>query len=197
MIDERFVFLAFVLSMVGVTMYLIDIFKGRVKPNLVTWILWALAPLIATGAQISEGAGLRAVHTFATGFGPLLIVFASLYNRRSIYKAQPRHYFFGALSLIGLVLWAITGEGIVALVFAILADGFAALPTIEKLYKYPETENGLIFGFGILAATLTLLTIDDWQFEQYGFSLYILLVTLVIFAPTLVAYIKRIATNES
>lgn len=191
MIDERFVFLAFALGMVGTFFYLHDLLKGKVRPNLVTWFLWALAPLVAVVAQVSEGAGLRAVHTLSTGLGPLIILIAALIKRQSIYKAKTRHYIFGAISLLGLILWQITGEGNIAIAFAIVADGFAAFPTIEKLYREPETENGAIFGFGILSALITLATIDDWQFEQYGFSLYILAVTVIMFTPTALRFIKK------
>jgi len=191
MINENFVFLGFALAMVGAVVYIKAILKGNVKPNIVTWVLWATAPLLAFAAQISEGAGLRAVHTFSTAFGPMLIVIAALIKRNAFAKIKKTDYVFGALSIIGLALWQITGEGLVAIIFAITADGFAALPTVFKLYKEPETENGWIFGFGIVAAIITLLTISDWRFEEYGFTLYILIVTTAMFAPTGVGFLKK------
>jgi hypothetical protein len=165
-------------------MYVLDIRKGNVRPNILTWSLWALAPMIAFSAQLAEGAGLRAVHTFSTGFGPLLIVITALLYRKSLFKVKKRDYIFGLLSLAGIILWKVTGEGSVAIVFAILADFFAAVPTIEKLYLHPETENGWIFGLGFVGALIALLTIKDWRFEEFGFSMYILLVNCVMFAPT-------------
>ena len=190
MINENFVFLGFALAMVGAVVYVRDILRGRVKPNVVTWVLWSTAPLLAFAAQIAEGAGLRAVHTFSTAFGPLLIVVAALIKRNAFAAIKNSDYVFGALSIAGLVLWQITGEGVIAIIFAITADGLAALPTILKLYREPETENGAIFGFGIAAAAITLLTVTDWQFEEYGFTLYILLVTTIMFAPTAIRFIK-------
>ena len=195
MINENFVFLGFLLTIVGSIMYVLDIRKGNVKPNILTWILWALAPMIAFSAQLSEGAGLRAVHTFSTGFGPLLIVITALIYRQSLFKVKVRDYVFGFLSLVGIVLWKITGEGSVAILFALLADLFAALPTIEKLYLHPETENGWIFGLGIVGAFIALLTIKDWRFEEFGFTLYILLVNCVMFAPTALRSIKAKRKN--
>lgn len=184
MIDERFVFLAFAISMVGIVIYIKDIFAGKVKPNVITWGLWATAPMLAFAAQISEGAGLQSVHTFSTGFGPLLIIIAALIVGNAFAKIKRSDYAFGAISIIGLLLWIITGEGKLAIVFAIIADGFAALPTVRKLYKEPETENGWIFGLGAVAAAITLLTISNWRFEEYGFSLYIFIITIIMFFPT-------------
>jgi len=190
MINENFVFLAFVLSMVGAIIYVRDILRGKVRPNIVTWSLWATAPLLAFAAQIDEGAGYRAVHTFSTAFGPMLIIAAALIKRNAFAKIKKSDYIFGLLSIAGLVLWQITGEGFVAILFAIAADGLAAFPTILKLYKEPETENGWIFGFGIIAAIITLLTIDVWRFEEYGFTAYILIITTLMFMPTGIKFLK-------
>jgi hypothetical protein len=184
MIHENFVFLAFAITMIGAVVYIRGVIKGQVRPNIVTWGLWATAPMIAVAAQLSEGAGLRTVHTFSTAFGPLLIVIAALIKRNAFAKIKNSDYIFGALSIIGLALWMITGEGNVAIIFAILADGFAALPTVRKLYREPETEDGRVFGLGIIAAIITIMTIDIWTFEQYGFSVYILAFTTIMFIPT-------------
>ncbi len=191
MINENFVFLAFAISMIGAIVYVRGVIKGQVRPNIVTWGLWATAPMIAVAAQLSEGAGLRAVHTFSTAFGPLLIIIAALIKKNAFAKIKNSDYIFGTLSVIGLVLWLLTGEGNIAIIFAILADGFAALPTVRKLYKEPETEDGRIFGLGIIAAIITLFTIDLWTFEQYGFTVYILVITILMFAPTGLKILKK------
>ena len=47
MIDERFVYLGVILSIYGSLSYLIDTVKGKVRPNRISWLFWALAPLIA------------------------------------------------------------------------------------------------------------------------------------------------------
>ncbi len=191
MINENFVFFAFFLTLIGSFVYIKGIFRGEVKPNVVTWTLWASAPLLAFAAQITEEAGLRSVHTFSTAFGPLLIVIAALIKRNAFAKIKKSDYVFGMLALTGLVLWRITGEGVIAIIFAIAADAFAALPTVLKLYKEPETENGYIFGLGFVAALITLFTVTNWRFEEYGFTLYILLITAIMFLPTFMTHAKR------
>lgn len=87
----------------------------------------------------------------------------------------------GALSLLGLVVWYMTRVGNVAIIFSILADGLAALPTIVKSYNYPETENRWGYLTAAISAVLALLTIKIWNFAHWGFLLYILIVNLVIF----------------
>jgi hypothetical protein len=53
--------------------YLRDTLRGTTKPNRVTWLLWAVAPLLAAAVELSEGVGLRALPTFMVGFMPLLV----------------------------------------------------------------------------------------------------------------------------
>lgn len=190
MIDPKFVLLSIPITLYACGVYIRDIFRGKVKPNKMTWALWTLAPMIAFAAQISEGAGLRSVQTFSAGFGPLMVVVASYFSKKSYWKLQKSDYFFGVLSLLGLLLWFITGKGVLAIVFSILADLFAAIPTVQKIYKHPETENGTVFGFGIVASVITMLTVTNWRFEEYGFSLYILLICAVMYYPTAKVWAK-------
>ena len=77
MFDPHFVIVGVALQLIGVVSYLVDTLKGKVRPNRVSWFLWALGPLIAFSAQLDHGVGLVALMTFAVGFGPLLILIGS------------------------------------------------------------------------------------------------------------------------
>lgn len=181
MLNENFVIVGFVIGMLGTIKYLIETIQGRVKPNRVTFFLWALAPLIAFFAEIKQGVGIQSLMTFGVGFSPLLIFLASFVNKKAEWKLGWFDFTCGGLSLAGLALWYITRVGDIAITFSIIADGLAALPTIVKVYSYPETENGWLYLTASVSALLTLLTIDIWNFAHYGFPLYILIVTLIIF----------------
>lgn len=196
MINENFVLIGAVLNLVGTVGYLSETIKGKVKPNRVSFALWALAPLIAFAAQISQGVGLRSLMTFMVGFGPLLILLASFLNKKAVWQLSRFDYVCGGLSLIGLALWAVTKEGNLAITFAILADALAALPTIVKSYQDPESENGPMFLLAAISAGITLLTIDQWTYEFYAFPLYILSVCVLIFTLVQFKLGKRIPKIE-
>lgn len=185
MLDERIVILGVIINLIGTTSYLIDTIKGKTKPNRVTWALWAMAPLIAFTAQISQGVGWAALITFVTGFSPLLIFLASFLNRKSSWKLTRFDLVCGALSIGGLILWQLTGDAILAIVFAIMADFLAGVPTLVKAFKEPETENWHAFFFAGISTLITLLVIDSWQFMYYGFALYI-----TVFTFSMAALIK-------
>lgn len=182
MLDERFIILGALLSFSGGLNYLINTIKGKTKPNRVSWFLWALAPMIAFAAEIDKGVGLTSLMTFMTGFNPLLIIIASFLNKKSYWKLNKMDYVYGSISLFAILIWQITGEGNLAILFAILADGLASIPTVIKSYHHPETESGLIFLFGMINAGITLLTIKDWTFAHWGFPVYIFLICVILYS---------------
>lgn len=182
MLPENLILLGAALSFYGGLSYLIDTVKGKAKPNRVTWFLWALAPLIAFAAQQEKGVGLASLMTFMVGFNPLMIFLASFINKKSYWQLQKLDYFYGALSLLGLVLWKITGEGNLAIIFAILADALAGIPTLVKAYRFPETESGRIFLFGAINSGITLLTLKTFSLAHLGFPLYIFLFCILMYS---------------
>jgi len=181
MINENFVILGAVIGFAGSLSYIVATIKGKTKPNRVSWFLWALAPLIAFIAEMKQGVGIQSLMTFMVGFGPLLVFLASFINKKAEWKISRLDWFCGFLSLAGLFLWYITKVGNIAIIFAILADGFAAVPTIIKSYHFPETENWHVFLTSIINAGITLLTIKTWNFAHYGFPIYILIICLILF----------------
>ena len=165
----------------GSVAYLVDTVKGKVRPNRVSFLLWSIAPFIAFAAQIKQGVGLESLMTFSTGFLPLTVFIASFVNKKAEWKLTKFDLFCGVLSMVGLILWLITKVGNIAITFSILADGLAALPTIIKAYKYPDTEIAwpwIATSFGVI---LTLFTLNTLTFANSGFIIYILIADTLIF----------------
>jgi len=182
MIDQNFVIVGAIIAAVGSLSYLVDTLKGKVKPNRVSFLLWSLAPLIAFFAEVKQGVGIQALMTFIVGFLPLTIFIASFVNKKAVWNLTGFDLMCGALSIIGLVLWFITKSGNIAIIFSILADGLAAMPTIVKSFNYPETESAWPYFASTISAILTLLTVKVWNIANIAFPLYIVLITLVIFS---------------
>jgi len=182
MIDQNFVIVGAIIAAAGSLSHLVDTLKGKVKPNRVSFLLWSLAPLIAFFAEVKQGVGIQALMTFIVGFLPLTIFIASFVNKKAVWNLTGFDLMCGALSIIGLVLWFITKSGNIAIIFSILADGLAAMPTIVKSFNYPETESAWPYFASTISAILTLLTVKVWNIANIAFPLYIVLITLVIFS---------------
>jgi hypothetical protein len=181
-IDPRFAILGALIILTGNAAYARDTVRGNTQPNRVTWMLWALAPLIAFAAEVSQGVGLNAVLALTVGLGPLMVVVASFMDPKAYARVTPFDAGCGVLSVVALVAWAATGRGNIAILLSILADFLAAVPTIRKAYLQPHTEHVAAFLSGVAGATITLLTIkpDDWSFASVAFPAYILLDSALI-----------------
>ena len=174
MIDPKFTILAGIIAVASAASYAVDTLKGGNQPNRVTWALWTLVPMITFSAQISQGVGLQSIFTFGGGFGPFLVLLASFVTRRAYWRLTAFDLLCGLISAAALLLWAITGKGLVALVLSVAADFFAAVPTIKKAYQVPASESGYPFLFGVVAAFITLLTIQEWTLANSAFAVYVL-----------------------
>ena len=182
MLPSGFVIIGALIGAAGSVAYLVDTVKGKVKPNRVSFLLWSIAPFIAFAAQINQGVGLESVMTFGTGFLPMTVFAASFVNKKAEWKVTRFDLVCGFLSIIGLALWLVTKVGNVAILFSILADGLAAVPTIVKAYRYPDTELAWPWLATVFGVVLTLLTLSEVTFANSGFIIYILLVDAFIFS---------------
>lgn len=182
MLNPNFVLVGIFIGAVGSLSYLIDTLRGKVKPNKVTFFMWSIAPLIAFAAEAKQGVGIQSLMTFSVGFFPLTIFIASFVNKKAEWKLRRFDLICGLLSFAGLVLWMVTRVGNIAILFSIMADGLGAVPTLVKAYRYPETESPWPWITASINAAFTLLTIKIWSFSNYGFPIYIFIVTLIIFS---------------
>ena len=181
MINEKFVYLGAILNVIGSSTYAWNTLKGKTKPNRVTWFLWMLIPMIAFFAMIGEGVGLTSLMTFMVGFGPFLVLTASLMNKKAYWKISTLDWWCGGLSVLAVILWLITGTGLVAIALSVVADMLAGVPTFIKSYKEPETEHHSVFRNGALSAVITMLTIQHWTFAAYAFPLYIFVTCSILY----------------
>lgn len=180
MIDQRFVLVAALITFIGIFLYALSTFKGKTRPNKVTWILWTIIPLITFFAQLSEGVGWVSLFSLAYAIGPLLVVIASFTNKKAYWKIGPFDVVCGIISLLALLLWWITGDGILAIIFSIVADFAAGCPTLIKSYKAPETESISAYVVGVISGLVTLATIQQWTLATYLFPAYITLNSLLL-----------------
>lgn len=179
--EQYLVILSFLVMLIGSYAYIRDTLLGITQPNRVSHGMWALAPLIGTGAAISSGADLWVTsRIFFAGFIPLCIFCASFINPKSYWKTTKFDFYCGTFSLIALILWLLIDYPKLAILVAALADGFACLPTIIKAWKYPESETGITYVLGFISTLLVLPSIKVWNIENSAFQIYLMLACFII-----------------
>jgi len=158
-IDPRFVYLAAALALYGVFDYVRATLRGDTLPNRVSWGLWGLEGVLAFVVEVQQHVGLAAVMTLMFGLIPIIVVIASFRGHHGVWRIDGFDITCGVISLLGIVFWGVVGQATVALVAFISADQVAALPTISKSWRAPETESPKIFVTGVINCAITLFTL--------------------------------------
>ena len=179
MIDVHWVIVGALISAFGASMYVRDTLRGTSQPNRVTFVLWAAAPLLAFGVQVSSGVGLRSLMTFMAGAAPVAVLIASFANRSAVWRIGPFDWVCGGLSVAGTLWWLVSGHGVVGIVAAVAADLLTGIPTAVKSWRAPESETAVSYVCGMVNAGVTLLTVTRFSAIVALFPAYIFAFTAV------------------
>jgi len=174
------VFVTSGLMLIGAFAYIRSMFKGNAKPNRVSWLMWAIAPFIATAAAVSSGVGWSVLPVFMAGFSPFLIFTFSFAIKEAYWKLATFDYVCGILSGMALLFWYLTKNPDVGILFAVGSDGLASIPTIKKALANPETESIWPYITGTFGALSSLLTLVVWTFPGYAFPTYLIFINAVL-----------------
>ena len=77
--------------------------------------------------------------------------------------------------MLSLWLWSITANANIALVIAIVADIFAAVPTYRKAWSHPQSESWIAYAISTAGFFLSFLAIQTFAFQNFAFVIYVLL----------------------
>jgi len=180
-LPSYFVMVGIAISSAGAIVYLVATLRGEARPNRVSLFLWSVVPLIAFAAQVRQGVGLAAIMTLATGVLPFLVFLATFVNRRAVWNLTVFDVSCGVLSVVGLILWQVTQVGNLAIGLSIVADAFAAIPTVVKAFRYPNTEVPWPWLATCAGVLLTILTLERFTFANAAFIIYIFVLNLLIY----------------
>ncbi len=173
MLNEKFILIAVIASLIGIIPYFRGTLNGTVRPNRVSWFLWIVTAGIAFAAEIRQGVGFPALTTLMAGFNPLLVFVATFFAPgQAVWKISRFDLSCGICAVLAIVLWQVSGSANVGLFFAIVAEVFAAIPTVHKAIRQPETENALPFLSSNVRHVLKILTVAQWSFASLAFVLY-------------------------
>jgi hypothetical protein len=173
--------------------YIYKTLQGKTKPNRVTFLMWAILAFIIAAAAYSDGAGWAVAPVIMAGLAPFCIFLASFVNPNAYWKLGKLDYVCGALSILAIALWLITSNPILAIVLALIGDAVAAVPTIIKTYKYPETEHFGAYVGALLNNALVFLYVPMFTFSALAFPVYIVICNGTILFGI---YRKRLGFNR-
>ncbi len=173
MLPEYCTTIGAIIGSLGGLYYVYETIAGRAQPNRISWLLWGIFPMIIFAAQRAQGVAGISWTSFAAGFTPLLIVAASFFNKKAYWKSEPRDHFLMAAAILGMILWAITDRPNLAILFSLVADMLAGLPTVIKSYRHPHSESWVAYAVSALGFGISLLSVQTHTFEHTAFAAYL------------------------
>jgi hypothetical protein len=179
MLPENIIYIGIAINFFSCIWYVKSVIYGNTKPNLVSWLIWSCAPFIAFFLQLKAGAGLSSSGVFLSGFGPLLVVICSLFKKNAFWKVQPLDLLCGFFSITALIIYIITSNLWMSIIFAVLSDSLGYIPTLIKTWKYPETENSSTYVGGTINNGLSLLILKNYTLAIFLFPLYLVIANLL------------------
>lgn len=154
--------IAVVLTFLAYIPYYRDILKGKTRPHIYSWSLWALLTVLLVALQIEGGAGPATWVTAAAGLLCIGVVIFSLKNgKRDITKSDT---VVAILSLGAIFFWLIVDQPIISIILVILADMFAFVPTVRKSFNDPYSETLSLYVTNALRFGLALLAVEQYTF---------------------------------
>jgi hypothetical protein len=84
-------------------------------------------------------------------------------------------------------LWYVTSNADLAIIFAIISDALAAVPTLIKAWHNPETESAWPYIIGTFSPMTSFLVASTWAFSELGFPSYLIVINVLL----LVTVVRR------
>jgi hypothetical protein len=171
-VAETFAILSGIIVLLGGPPYLIDILKGRTKPERTTWFIWTVLGVIAFGSQVKLGAHWSLVFAGLNAAGNLAVFLLSLkfgiggWKRIDIVAL--------CIACAGLLLSFITEAPLVALLGVIVADFAGTVPTLYKTFLLPSSETTFTwFALGT-SSFLAIFSVGSSKFSLLLYPIYMM-----------------------
>ena len=161
MTKEAAAIIAALLAVIGNVPYLIDIYRGRVRPHAYTWFVWTVVSAITFFGQVVKGAGIGALPTAVSeGFTIIIFFFSLKYGFKPVTRTDT---YFLLLALAGIIPWILTKDPTISVIIAVTIDLIAFVPTLRKTWQDPTSETPMLYSMNALRHILTLFSLQAYN----------------------------------
>lgn len=167
-----------VIALSAIIPYIISIVENKTEPHPISWCLWAVIGLVTLVTYWATGARDTIWLAVVNLVGPLTIAILSFKYWDG--KIKRFDYVCLGISVTALLVWIFSGKASWGLTLNIVADCFAALPTIIKTYQNPESEDLKAWSIYLTAYLLGIAAAGKWVYGIIIFPLYLTVLALVM-----------------
>ena len=154
--------LAIAITLVAFVPYILQIFKGKVRPHVISWLIWGVSTLVIFIAQLLDGAGVGA---WPIGVSAALTLTVALlaFWRRTDTEVDGKDKLTLLVSVLALPVWYLTAEPLYAVAILTLVDLSGFLPTLRKINRDPYSESVIFFALFAVRNLLVLLALEHYS----------------------------------
>nr|MBI3540879.1 hypothetical protein [Deltaproteobacteria bacterium] len=159
-----------IVTFVAFIPYVIQMLRGRNRPNRATWIIWTVVGFNFLVTYHDLGATDALWVTIGNLSAFFIVMLLSFRYGEGGWTLFDKACLAGAG--LGMLVWWHFHSSLLALWISIVVDFLGALPTLWKSYKDPESEDFLSWTLFLTANTLNLFAVDQWNFSQSPYPVY-------------------------
>src|SRR3990167_6881798 len=151
-----------ILKFIGFVPYIISILRKKTRPSRATWFVWMTLASILYISYRQSGATDTLWAPLAAVFATITIALLSIKYGVGGWTPFDRKCLFAAG--VGLFLWFLFDQPLLAVLSSLAVDLIGALPTIKKVWTDSESEDKLSWGIFWLSSLANVFAIGQWTF---------------------------------
>lgn len=158
------------INIIGFVPYIRDIFRHKTEPERAMWWIYTALFLLLFAAQLNAGAHWLLLVTGVYILNSAVIAILSLrYGYGSLHKRDAISLIIAA---IGLLLWLLTKQPLLAILVVILVDIAGFWLTLLKVWHAPRSETLVSWQLAFVAAVISIFSIKTLKFDLVIYPLY-------------------------
>jgi hypothetical protein len=185
--------LAGVLSLISAVLYVLAVKRGTTTPSLASFGIWLVLCTIVARAYWVGGARWSALVPIVLAVAMWVVVGVALKTGHFSRKWTLLEKLCIAGSVVSLTMWFTTGMPLPTLIWSMVVDFCAAIPTIAKCWKEPHTEDRTAWTISGASQLVNLFAIEHSTdvykealllvYPAVSILMYVLIVTPLWFRP--------------
>ncbi len=153
-------------------------FRGKIKPHPLSWLLWSVVGLVSLVTYAGVGATVTMPLAILNFAGPTCIFFFTIRYWSGGFSFFDKACF--ALSLVAVVIYLVFHDAAFALSVNLAGDFFAYLPTLRKTYSDPASENFSTWAIFTVGSTLSILAIQHFTYGVALLPVYLTALSIIM-----------------
>ncbi len=161
--------------------YIKSILKGKSRPHIFTWGLWAIIVFILFLLQIDEGARFGALSTLFVSILCFIVLILS-YKKEKNKNIRRIDILFLILTLLAIPVWLSVKSPELSTILLLTVYSLAGEATIRKSWLDPHSEITTLWSINAIRALIAIFALSEFNFTTLAFHVLVFLSAIAMVA---------------